>query len=207
MTLLRPPFIQEGQEDRERNGWMILSTGMRTDIPAYFSKWLINRIREGYLLTRNPYNQLQVTRHRLDPEVVDILCFGTKNSGPLIPHPDELRKFRTFWFVTMNPYGRELEPHVPYWKKVAEYIGVLSETFGRRAVSWRVSPVIVNGRYTVSWHIERFAEMAEAKAGKLGSDIQRGKEEFSGSGRGHLGKRHRRLQYLPARLQVRLRQF
>ncbi len=146
---------------------MILNTGMRTDIPAYFSKWFINRIREGYVLTRNPYNPLQVTRYRLDPEVVDILCFGTKNPGPLIPHLAELRKFRTFWFVTMNPYGRELEPHVPYWKRTAENIRALSREFGPRAVSWRVSPIIINERYPASWHIDRFAEMAEALSGAV----------------------------------------
>lgn len=84
---------------------MILNTGMRTDIPAYFSKWFLNRIREGYVLTRNPYNPLQVTRYRLDPEVVDILCFGTKNPGPLLPHLDEIGKFRTFWFVSQTPTG------------------------------------------------------------------------------------------------------
>ena len=146
---------------------MILNTGMRTDIPAYFSKWFINRIREGYVLTRNPYNPLQVTRYRLDPEVVDILCFGTKNPGPFIPHLAELRKFRTFWFVTMNPYGRELEPHVPYWKRTAENIRALSREFGPRAVSWRVSPIIINERYPASWHIDRFAEMAEALSGAV----------------------------------------
>lgn len=108
-----------------------------------------------------------MTRYRLDPEVVDILCFGTKNPGPLIPHLDEIGKFRTFWFVTMNPYGRELEPHVPYWKKTAGYIRELSAAFGPKAVSWRVSPIIVNDRYTVSWHIERFAWMAEALAGQV----------------------------------------
>ena len=146
---------------------MILNTGMRTDIPAYFSKWFLNRIREGYVLTRNPYNPLPGPRYRLAPEVVDILCFGTKNPGPLLPHLDEIGKFRTFWFVTMNPYGRELEPHVPYWKKVAEYIRELSREFGPRAVSWRVSPIIVNGRYTVPWHIDRFAEMAESLSGAV----------------------------------------
>ena len=26
---------------------MIISTGMRTDIPAFYAKWWINRIREG----------------------------------------------------------------------------------------------------------------------------------------------------------------
>lgn len=154
-------------ENRDGYDSMILNTGMRTDIPAYFSKWFINRIRAGYVLTRNPYNPLQVTRYRLDPEVVDILCFGTKNPGPLIPHLDEIGKFRTFWFVTMNPYGRELEPHVPYWKKTAGYIRELSAAFGPKAVSWRVSPIIVNDRYTVSWHIERFAWMAEALAGQV----------------------------------------
>lgn len=34
---------------------MIINTGCRTDIPAYYSKWLMNRIREGYVLVRNPY--------------------------------------------------------------------------------------------------------------------------------------------------------
>ena len=37
---------------------MIINTGMRTDIPAFYSKWLMNRIREGYVLVRNPYNPL-----------------------------------------------------------------------------------------------------------------------------------------------------
>lgn len=144
---------------------MILNTGMRTDIPAYFSEWFMNRIREGYVLTRNPYNPLQVTRYRLDPKVVDILAFGTKNPAPLLPYLEELSKFRTYWFVTMNPYGKELEPNVPDWHEVAESIRRLSDAFGEKAVSWRISPVIVNDAYPVDWHIERFAEMAEAVSG------------------------------------------
>ena len=34
---------------------MIINTGCRTDIPAFYSKWLMNRIREGYVLVRNPF--------------------------------------------------------------------------------------------------------------------------------------------------------
>lgn len=44
---------------------MIINTGMRTDIPAFYSKWLMNRIREGYVLVRNPYNPLNVTKYSL----------------------------------------------------------------------------------------------------------------------------------------------
>ena len=35
---------------------MIIQTGMRTDIPAFYSQWFMNRIKEGYVLVRNPYN-------------------------------------------------------------------------------------------------------------------------------------------------------
>ena len=42
---------------------MILQTGMRTDIPAFYSEWFINRIKEGYVLVRNPYNPSAVTKY------------------------------------------------------------------------------------------------------------------------------------------------
>lgn len=29
---------------------MIINTGCRTDIPAYFSEWFYNRIKEGYVV-------------------------------------------------------------------------------------------------------------------------------------------------------------
>ena len=57
---------------------MILHTGMRTDIPAFYSEWFLNRIMYGYALSRNPYNPSQVTRYSLSPEVVDLLAFCTK---------------------------------------------------------------------------------------------------------------------------------
>ena len=55
---------------------MIINTGMRTDIPAFYHEWLINRIKEGFVLVRNPYNPSQVTRYSLSPEVVDLIAFG-----------------------------------------------------------------------------------------------------------------------------------
>ena len=65
---------------------MIINTGMRTDIPAFYSTWLLNRIKEGYVLVRNPYYRQQVTRYSLSPEFVDCLAFCTKNPHPLISH-------------------------------------------------------------------------------------------------------------------------
>ena len=58
---------------------MIIQTGMRTDIPAFYSRWLLNRLKEGYVLVRNPYNPQSVTRYRLTPDVADCIGFCTKN--------------------------------------------------------------------------------------------------------------------------------
>lgn len=40
---------------------MIMHVSMRTDIPAFYYEWFTNRIREGYVRVRTPYNLLQVT--------------------------------------------------------------------------------------------------------------------------------------------------
>ena len=92
---------------------MIIQTGMRTDIPAFYSKWFLNRIKEGYVCVRNPYNPKQVTKYSLSPEVVDLIAFCTKNPLPMLPFLDELKPYGQYWFVTITPYGRDIEPNVP----------------------------------------------------------------------------------------------
>lgn len=57
---------------------MIIQTGMRTDIPAFYSQWFLNRIKEGFVLVRNPYHPSQVTRYRLSPDVVDLIMRSRK---------------------------------------------------------------------------------------------------------------------------------
>ena len=50
---------------------MIINTGQRTDIPAFYAEWFANRLREGFVCVRNPYYPDQVSRYRLDPSVVE----------------------------------------------------------------------------------------------------------------------------------------
>ena len=115
---------------------MIINTGMRTDIPAFYSKWLMNRIHEGYVLVRNPYYRFQVSKYSLSPKVVDCLAFCTKNPHPMLQYIDELKeKYNMFWFITITPYGKEIEPNVPDKEKVIEDFKVLSNKLGKNAVA------------------------------------------------------------------------
>ena len=76
-------------------GSMILNTGNRTDIPGYYSEWFMNRIREGFVYTRNPYYPELVTKYSLSPKVVDIIQFCTKNPLPLLKYFDDLNVYYT----------------------------------------------------------------------------------------------------------------
>ena len=121
---------------------MIIQTGMRTDIPAFYSKWFLNRIKEGYVLVRNPYNERQVTRYCLAPDVVDLIAFCTKNPAPMLPYMNVLKPYGQYWFVTITPYGRDIEPNVPDKEKVMDDLKKLSDIVGVDSMGWRYDPMI-----------------------------------------------------------------
>lgn len=81
---------------------MIIHASMRTDIPAFYTEWFTNRIREGYVRVRNPYNPLQVTEYSLDPEVVDLIVFCSKNPVPMLKYMDLLKSYRTYLQFTAS---------------------------------------------------------------------------------------------------------
>ncbi len=144
---------------------MIINTGQRTDIPAFYSRWFMNRIREGFVMVRNPYYPTIVTRFRLDPEVVDVLGFCTKNPRPMLPYLDELSKFGQFWYVSITAFDKDLEPNVPPIDQVIEDFRVISRKIGHQAMGWRYTPIIVNEKYTVERHIKTFRHIAESLKG------------------------------------------
>jgi hypothetical protein len=144
---------------------MILQTGMRTDIPAFYSKWFLNRIKEGYVLVRNPYNPSSVTKFRINPDVVDLIAFCTKNPAPMLKHLDVLKPYGQYWFVTITPYGKEIEPNVPDKKQVIEDFKLLSKSVGIDCVGWRYDPIFITDKYSLNFHLETFEKMASQLCG------------------------------------------
>ncbi len=144
---------------------MIINTGQRTDIPAFYSQWFANRLKEGFVMVRNPYNPQSVTRYRLSPDVVDVIGFCTKNPAPMLPHLDLLRPFGQFWYVTITPYGKEIEPHVPNKLLVIDCFKRLSDRVGIDSMGWRYDPILVSAAYPVERHIAAFEYMARELSG------------------------------------------
>lgn len=144
---------------------MIINTGMRTDIPAFYSEWFMNRVRAGFVLVRNPYNQDRITRYELKPEVVDCIAFCTKDPQPMLKFLDELKIYHQYWFVTITPYGREVEPNVPPKETVMQDFISLSKAVGINCIGWRYDPIFIDKTYTIERHIADFEQMCKTLSG------------------------------------------
>ena len=144
---------------------MIINTGGRTDTVQYYTKWLLRRFSEGYVLVRNPLFPHKVNRYELTLDKVDCVVFCSKNYKPILPHLHEITdRFNTYFHYTITAYGRDVEPGVPSIRESMDTLIELSNLVGTQRVAWRYDPVLLTKKYTIGRHIETFAQMARILA-------------------------------------------
>lgn len=144
---------------------MILNTGLRTDIPGFFSEWFYNRIEDGFVYVRNPYAKNQIYSYRLDPELIDCIIFCTKNPKPMFENLEKIDKFNQYWHITITPYEKEIEQNVPPMNDVLESFKYLSKKLGKENVTLRYDPIFINEKYTLEKHIESFEYIINSLSG------------------------------------------
>ena len=83
----------------------------------------------------------------------------------MLPHMDLLRPYGQFWYVTITPYGKEIEPGVPDKREVLDSFRRLSDTVGPDRMGWRYDPVFISGEYPAERHIRAFEYMAQTLSG------------------------------------------
>lgn len=144
---------------------MILSVSRRTDIPRFYFDWFLNRLKEGSVLVRNPIVRSQVSLVELNPEVIDLIAFWTKNPKPMLEKLDQLEPYPYFIQCTINPYGNDLERHLPSKKEIIETFKQLSDILGTDRMIWRYSPILLTETYTIDYHLTYFEKMAKLLQG------------------------------------------
>lgn len=144
---------------------MIISASRRTDIPAFFAEWFVNRIREGFVYVRNPVNSRQISKISLNPDAVDCFVFWTKNPSNILPYLNELSGYNFYFQFTITPYGQELEPGLPPKPFLLELFKELSRKLGHGRVVWRYDPIIISHTVPAAFHVDAFAAMAAALQG------------------------------------------
>ncbi len=146
---------------------MIISASRRTDIPAFYSAWLMNRIRAGFCIVPNPFNARQIRRISLAPEDVDAFVFWSKNPRPMLELLPELndRGFVYCFLFTLNHYPRAFEPFVPDVERRLETFLELSRRLGPDRVVWRYDPIILTRATNHEFHAAAFERLAASLRG------------------------------------------
>lgn len=147
---------------------MIISASRRTDIPAFYHRWFMNRIHDGFLLTRNPFNANQVSRVSLRPKDVDVIVFWTRNPSKLLHELPELDRlgYRYYFQYTITGYPRTIEKAVPKPSMAIETFSQLSNLIGKNKVVWRYDPILISNQVDIDEHKRLFYKIANLLAGK-----------------------------------------
>lgn len=137
---------------------MILFASGRTDIPAFYSNWFINRVKAGFVDVRNPFNQKLVSRIYFSD--VDLIMFCSKNPLPMINKLDIL-KVPVLFHVTITPYGKDVEPNISDKRLIIEGVKKLSLVLGIDNVVVRYDPIFLSDKYNVDYHIKAFDKLCK----------------------------------------------
>lgn len=137
---------------------MILSASRRTDIPAYYSEWFLNRLKEGYVLSRNPMNHSQISKIILSPYIIDCIVFWTKDPANMMDKFPEMNAmgYHYYFQFTITPYDREMEHNLRDKSEIANTFIQLSKAIGKDRTLWRYDPIILNEALTLDYHATMF---------------------------------------------------
>ena len=135
-----------------RTGPDIVSASRRTDIPAWYTPWFLERIRRQTFEVTNPVNR-RVRQIHVCPENTHTIVFWSKNFGPFLAL-DAHRiladmGFNLFFNFTVNSGSPLLEPGLPALEARLDQAGYLADRFGPRAVAWRFDPICFYTRNTL----------------------------------------------------------
>jgi len=142
---------------------MIISASRRTDIPAFYADWLINRLKAGTVLLRNPYNPKNISQITFDRESVDCIVFWTKNAQPMLSRLKliDAMGYPYYFQFTITPYEKQIEKNLPDKPAVMDTFRKLSSLLGPKRVIWRYDPIIVSQEYSAEYHLDKFGSMCK----------------------------------------------
>lgn len=135
---------------------MILNVSGRTDIVAFYEKWLIKRVEAGFVDVRNPFNPKLVSRINFSD--VDLILFCTKNPIPILNDLNKI-KIPYLFQITITAYKRDIEPNVPSKKEVIEAVRKISQAIGKENVFVRYDPIFLSEKYNIDYHIKAFNKL------------------------------------------------
>ncbi len=149
----------------------VISASRRTDIPAFYSDWFLNRLAEGFCDVLHPYTK-KWFRVSLMPEDAAAIVFWSKNYAPLLPKLNIVeRTTRNLYFHFTITGNTDLELRTPDYRDAAKDYLHIAKRYSPEHILWRFDPICITDRLSYERHEERFAKIAELLRGHATSCI------------------------------------
>ena len=143
----------------------VISASRRTDIPAFYAGWFVNRLKAGSVRVQQPYTKKSKCVS-LKPEDVDAIVFWSKNYGLLLNKLEAIEgTTKNLFFHFTITANRDLEFNTPdYNDAIKDYI-FINRRYSPKHIVWRYDPICVTDKLSFEIHEERFVQCAERLKG------------------------------------------
>lgn len=146
----------------------IISVSRRTDIPAFYGDWFMNRLHEGFAGYVNPFGG---QRHivSLKPEDVTCFVFWSKNFRPFMEHLGVMEDMgHKFYFnYTITGLPGIFECNNAGKKAAIENLKDLCRAYSSKHMNWRYDPIILSEITDYDFHITNFEQIASELEGSV----------------------------------------
>ena len=140
----------------------IISASRRTDIPAFYGDWFMNRIKDRFVDVINPYNKVS-SQISLDLKDVFCIVFWSKN---FIPFTDYLKQLKSlgynFYFnYTITGLHEDFECNLVKTFLAVDNMKLLSDLFSPESINWRYDPIVMSNKTDIEYHIDTFRSLCQ----------------------------------------------
>jgi len=147
----------------------IISVSRRTDIPAFYSHWFVNRLKEGFAGYVNPFAGDRRVVLSLKPEDVISFVFWSKNFQPFLEPLKVLDAmgYGAIFHFTITGLPKVFECHVVERQMAVHTLKELSQRYSPRHIIWRYDPIMLSDLTDATFHLKNFQSLASELEGHV----------------------------------------
>ena len=113
----------------------------RTDIPAFYLDWFLEKLHQGYIFVKNPFFPNQITRVSLEKKDIHSIVFWSKDFGNFLQYTADFVGYNLFFIFTIND-NPKWEPKVISLDQRLQQLEELVAEFGPQYIEYRFDPIV-----------------------------------------------------------------
>lgn len=140
----------------------IISVSRRTDIPAFYGEWFLNRVKDGIVGYVNPFSPSQKIFVSLQKQDVIAFVFWSSNYAPFIPvlHILQEMGYKFYLHFTINGYPKYFENNIPKIDDLINTVKELGSFLDDDQIWWRYDPIIISEQTDYDFHLKNIDYIA-----------------------------------------------